>query len=415
MVRFLHCADLHLDSPLRGLDRYDSAPADEIRQATRRAWKNIVRLAIEQRVDAVILAGDLYDGDWTDYNTGLFFLKEAAKLIEAAVPLVMIAGNHDAANKMTRALALPKGIRMLTHDQPETVLLESRGLAIHGQSFANAKVEHELHADYPPAVPGLFNIGVLHTSADGRDGHARYAPCTVAGLRAKGYDYWALGHVHQREQLCDDPPIHFPGNTQGRHARETGAKGCLLVDVTGGRAVARFHPVDVFRWRTCQVDVTDVTRTDDLLETARNALAVLQDEEAGLPLAVRVEFLGVCPLHDTLLEDARHWETEVRALAGQLGGGLWIEKVKWRVEPPRAAAASDAGPLQLLMELIDEHAADAVRLRGLAGELAELRGKLPDDIARDGEGLDLTDEHWLRGVLAEVRPLLRSRLTRGGR
>ncbi|MCB1796433.1 MAG: DNA repair exonuclease, partial [Candidatus Competibacteraceae bacterium] len=106
-MRFLHAADLHLDSPLRGLDRYEGAPVDEVRGATRRAFENLIAVARRERVDLVVIAGDLYDGDWPDYNTGLFFIKGVAQLAEEGIPVAIVRGNHDAASRLTKALRLP--------------------------------------------------------------------------------------------------------------------------------------------------------------------------------------------------------------------------------------------------------------------------------------------------------------------
>ena len=216
MFKFLHAADLHLDSSLRGLERYERAPVEAMQHATRRALVHLVDLALEEKVHFVLLAGDLWDGDWRDYNSGLFFVQQMARLHDSRIPVFLIAGNHDAANRMTRSLRLPDGVRVLDADAPETVLLADLGVALHGQSFAQYNITDDLSLRYPAARPGCFNIGMLHTSATGREGHERYAPCSVEGLLAKGYDYWALGHVHKREILYDDPLIVFPGNTQGR-------------------------------------------------------------------------------------------------------------------------------------------------------------------------------------------------------
>ena len=224
-MKFIHAADIHLDSPLRGLERYEGAPVDEIRQATRRALENLVSLAVESEVDFVLLVGDLYDGDWRDHNTGLFFAKQMSEFRKAGIKVFLIAGNHDAQNVMTKSLRLPDNVHQLNTSKPETVRLEELGVAIHGQGFRTKAVTKNLAMDYPAAIPHVFNIGLLHTSVTGREGHDNYAPCTPTNLVDLNYDYWALGHVHTRECLSEDPPIHFPGNVQGRHIREAGPKG----------------------------------------------------------------------------------------------------------------------------------------------------------------------------------------------
>jgi exonuclease SbcD len=186
-VRFIHCADIHLDSPMRGLTRYDGAPTDLLRGATRRLFERLVDLVLEQSVDFVVIAGDLYDGDRDDFNTAIFLQRQLLRLREGGIPVVIAYGNHDAANEITKRLRLPDGVDVLPWDKPGTVLLDGLGVAIHGQSYPTKAVLEDLSLGYPPPVSDFFNIGVLHTSLDGRPGHDRYAPCTVAALARHGY------------------------------------------------------------------------------------------------------------------------------------------------------------------------------------------------------------------------------------
>ena len=223
--RFLHAADIHLDSPMRGLEADPDAPIKLVREASRAAFRNLIDTAINERVAFVLIAGDLYDGDWQDWRTGLFFVEQVSRLAAAGIPLIMVAGNHDAASVITRHLRLPEHVTLFPHDRGGRLLLEEYGVAVHGQSFATRAVTEDLSRNYPDPVPDLFNIGLLHTSLTGRPGHENYAPTTVDVLIAKGYDYWALGHVHAREIIHEDPWIVFPGNLQGRQVRESGPQG----------------------------------------------------------------------------------------------------------------------------------------------------------------------------------------------
>ncbi|MDD3473225.1 MAG: DNA repair exonuclease [Syntrophaceae bacterium] len=210
MFKFIHAADIHLDSPLRGLSRYESAPVESIRNACRRAFENLVEFAIAEKVAFVLLAGDLYDGDWKDYSTGIFLSKQMGRLGQHNIPVFAVAGNHDAANRMTKALDNPANMRILSTRKAETITLDDLAVAIHGRSFGPQHVDENLAATFDNAKKGMFNIGLLHTSLDGREGHAVYAPCTVNDLRSKRYQYWALGHVHQQEFVSEDPWIVFP-------------------------------------------------------------------------------------------------------------------------------------------------------------------------------------------------------------
>jgi exonuclease SbcD len=267
-MRFIHAADVHLDSPMRGLDQYEGAPVAMLRGATRKALEKLVQLAIAERVDFVVLAGDLYDGDWPDYNTGLFFVNRMRELEKVGIPVFLIRGNHDAESRITSQLTLPPNVDPFRTDQPETKKLDKLRVALHGQGFAKQAEARNLAANYPPPVANYFNIGLLHTSLDGREGHASYAPCQVSDLVARDYDYWALGHVHQRESVNGPtrPRIEFPGNIQGRHAREIGAKGCLLVSVDNQHNVTtEFRPLDVLRWQVVHVNGRRVVRGDSCL------------------------------------------------------------------------------------------------------------------------------------------------------
>jgi DNA repair exonuclease SbcCD nuclease subunit len=408
-ISFLHAADIHLDSPLRGLERYEHAPVDRIRGATRRAFEGLIRLAVDRRVDFVLIAGDHYDGDWRDYNTGLYLVHALGRLRDANIPVFIIAGNHDAANKMTRALRLPANVRVLDAARPETVRLDDLGVAIHGQSFARAAVTDNLVAGYPDPAPGWVNIGLLHTGLTGLEGHERYAPCTVADLRARGYDYWALGHIHTRHAPCDDPPVAFPGNPQGRHIREAGAKGCLLTTLTPGDGVAQeFHRLDVVRWERGRVDATDLYAEADLLDRVATTLddLVRSEPDPDRLLAVRVVVHGTSPLHDRLHADAERYVAEVRNLALERGEDrLWIEKVEFQTRSARAVALPD-GPIEELREVLDELRADPEALGALGAELTDLKRKLPAELLAGPDGPRPDDPDWLRGVLDQAQPLL---------
>jgi len=420
MFKFIHAADIHLDSPLHGLERYEGAPVEEIRGATRRALDNLVQLAIDEEVNFVIIAGDLYDGNWRDHNTGLFFVSRVVKLREAGIPVFVISGNHDAASKMTRSLPLPKnpgGTKvMLSDKKAETIPLEGLGVAIHGQGFAKAIIEDNVIPQYPVARAGYFNIGILHTSLDleSEGEHARYAPCALNDLKAKGYQYWALGHIHQRATRATNPVVAFPGNVQGRHIGETGAKGCLLVSVGDDQAVQTdFRPLDVFRWQLCPVRAERALRRDDVLEAFTTELTRQIAANEGLPLAVRVIIEGPCPAHQRLQSDPLALANDIRAAALDVGGGsVWVEKVKLHTSPARVLDEKSLaeGPIGELLSLIRELKVNDEPLVALGQEFEELERKLPDDVRHGPEAIRLNDLSQLRASLDEVQSLLLARL-----
>jgi len=414
MWKFIHAADIHLDSPLHGLERYAGAPVEEIRGATRRAFDNLVELAIDEGVGFVLLAGDLYDGDWKDYNTGLYFMERMGRLRDARIRVFMVAGNHDAASQITKHLRLPDNVTMFATRAPERAVLDDLNVTIHGQGFATRAVTEDLSQAYPQGDPQRFNIGLLHTCLDGKPGHAPYAPCTVDGLRSKGYQYWALGHVHKREEVSRDPWIVFPGNVQGRHIRETGPKGCTLVTVNDAEVTAvEQRDLDVMRWSRCELDLVDSRTVDEVYERVRGVLQAALDAADGRPVALRLVLHGACSAHSRLHAERDHWVQEYRALATGLGGpGIWLEKVsigtKSTVSADEALARDDA--LGGLLRGIRDMELEATALAALADELIALRQKLPAEILSGEDAYDPTDPEQIKDALDDIKELLVNRL-----
>lgn len=161
---FVHAADLHLDSPMLGLERYDTAPEEEARAASRLAFSRLINLCLERRAPLLLLAGDLFDSDWRDFNTGLFFIHELSRLREAGTKVVTIRGNHDSASEVTKALTWPEHVTELSSRTVEAVEVPELGAVVHGRSYPGRRVEEDWVPDYPDPTPGLLNIGLLHTN-----------------------------------------------------------------------------------------------------------------------------------------------------------------------------------------------------------------------------------------------------------
>lgn len=418
-MRFLHAADLHLDSPLRGLDRYEGAPVDDVRGATRRAFENLVATALSERVDLVVISGDLYDGDWPDHNTGLFFVKGVTQLAEAGIPVAIVRGNHDAASKLTKSLRLPRNVYLLADTKPETVVLDGIGVAVHGQSFVTPAVLDDLASAYPAPIQGRFNIGLLHTSLNGRPGHDNYAPTTLDVLRGKGYDYWALGHIHAAEIVLREPWVVYPGNTQGRDIRESGAKGCSLVSVENGvvldhRAIA----LDVMRWDKLLLDIATLPDLDSLLDAATVEIRRRLAQSDGRTLALRVRIAGSGPLHRMLAAQPETVEQQLRSAAIEASNAqVWIEKVELTTRPQldidRIAERDD--PLGLLVRELRGLATDDVARSAVAEEaFRDLLQKLPVELREGANALRLDAPDVLAELLGEVEGKLIAHLSGEG-
>jgi DNA repair exonuclease SbcCD nuclease subunit len=403
---FLHAADLHLDSPLRGLDR--DAPTARIRRATRDALVNLVDFALDRRVAFVLLAGDLYDGDAKDWRTGQFLTQQLARLTREKIEIVAISGNHDADQILTRRLPIPG---MLPSRHATTHRLQGAPVAVHGQSFATRAVTDNLALAYPVRAEGLFNIGLLHTAC-GQGGHENYAPCDLADLERLEYEYWALGHVHMRQILCEKPWVVFPGNLQGRHVKEEGPKGASLVTVRGLRVAATPEPVafDVIRWQRLDVDLTGAPTLQAAQDRTRFALdeaALLAD---GRMLIVRITLVGECAVHADLARSPEKTREEMRAAALDVAAPdqLWIEDVRIATRPALDLAAMRAqpGPVGALIHALEQpvkldpglqaFVADQLKRAGIALDpehpaTAIEAGRLPDDLVARARALLLAE------------------------
>ena len=413
MPKLVHAADLHLDSPLVGLERYEAAPVAELRRATRDALDRLVELCVTERADLLLIAGDLFDGSWRDYSTGLFLCERMARLREAGVEVVWLRGNHDAASRLTHHLRMPENVRELSSHEPESVTFERLNLVVHGQGFARAAVETDLSARYPAAVAGALNVGLLHTALEGREGHAPYAPCRLSALIDRGYDYWALGHVHAHEVVHRDPWVVYPGNLQGRFARETGPKGAMLVEFDGARVTAVEHrALDVVRWARVNLDASACATLDDVAEAVRDALTEVAESAGQRLLAVRIEVGGRTRAHAALLADAERALASVRAAGLDVAGAsVWIERVDFATRPPGEPLdrlGTERGPLADLLREIEDLRRDPDSLATFLAELpglAELTRKLRLP-AQPGE----TDELLPSALLDDALALLLARL-----
>jgi len=415
-MKFVHAADLHLDSPLLALSRQEPRQVERMRRATREAFERVIDLCIEQEVALLLLAGDLYDHDCPNMQIAVFLRSQLKRLEQKGIRVVIIKGNHDAGNKITSALALPANTRILSEQKPETMTFDDLPVrvAVHGQSFRPGPIAENLAASYPPALRGHYNIGLLHTSLAGTMDHDAYAPCTLEELTTRGYDYWALGHIHKGAVHCRDPYVIFPGNLQGRHAKESGPKGCFLVeaDDAGRTVAAEFIPLDVVRWHRAEVDLKGRNIEAELVEGIRGALAQAYRDGDGRPGAVRVVLTGRTSLYQHIERTPHRLRQTALELAAEIAGDdIWIEKIVNSTTPPGerldAMSNDETHDLAGIMQEI----AGNTELIGplLAKELEPLRSKLPGEL-KEHRSLKLMETPGLcREALERLRPRFAAR------
>jgi len=415
MIRFIHAADAHIDSPLKGLEAHDGAPVELLRGATRRAFENLIQLAIDENTDFMVIAGDLYDGDWKDYSTGLFFRGQMVRLRDKGISVYLIVGNHDAASVISRKLSLPENVHVFSTRTTESMEVAGHPVVIHGRGFPNRAVPENLVFDYPPAVPNKFNIGLLHTSLTGRAGHDIYAPCSENDLCQKGYGYWALGHIHQPEVINRDPWIVFAGNCQGRHAGEVGPHGCRLVTVNDSLHVqnVEWHDLDVVRWQVLQIDLAGVTEEPEALSRVTKSIAGAVSEADGRLVAARVVFTGATPLHGSLHSETHRWHAETLGRAQDQGEEVvWIEQIKVSTSPVYnlAQLAERDALTKIVLETLEQA---RIESENLPAEIKEMLDVLPLEVRREVESD--WDESQQAIAMEDVRAIILEALgTKGG-
>lgn len=414
-TRFIHAADVHLDSPLTHLRRVDAKTAEQLRSATRRSLERVVATALEQQVAAVIIAGDLFDGPVEDASPGIWVESQLRRLVRAGIAVVLIRGNHDALSSAQRVISWGDGITEFGAAKAETLELASAGLAIHGQSFAARATTEDLAAEYPPAREGLFNIGVLHTSLGGSAQHDTYAPTSTTVLESKNYDYWALGHIHSRSpsSLSDRTYIGYSGCTQGRNIRESGTKGCHLVTVTDGQLSSiDFVPTDSVRWFALDVSLASAKVLGDVEELVLDSVERIATENAGVNLAIRVTLSDATPIHSQLTTQGVI-DSLSEVIADQLTqlGSVWLEKIKVKSRPLTTFDNdSIVRPLGYIERVAKGLKENEIAQSALKSELDALLKKLDSELL-EGEEVDVAEQTRLFDLVDHAEDLLVARLT----
>ncbi len=387
MLQFLHLADVHLDTAFEGRS---AALRDHLRDALRTAVQRAADCALDEDVDAVLIAGDLFDDDRLSVATETFLLEQAARLDAAGIDTIYATGNHDPGGSGFRAAQIdwPDRFHYVDTRTPTTIHLTGPDGAPQATVVAAGHVDpHEetnLAARFPDAHPDRPTVGLLHahvTSAAQVEAHDRYAPCTVADLRSPGYDYWALGHIHTRQHVDEDARAWYPGNLQGRSPRETGARGGLLVTLRPNRVPqVEFRPFAPTRWEHLVLD--DLAETDTvqaLVQAAAAAHRSTAREAVASDWLLRVSLRGPCPLADVLADPEQVADLET-VLARRLSGTVRDVEVRTRALVPPVdpdAHRDDAHLIGEVLSWLDRLETDDEVLDAVAPDV--VAGAVPDD------------------------------------
>lgn len=400
--RFIHSADIHLDSPLRSLALRDPALGALIGNATRQAFVRIIDLCLEEQVDALVLAGDLYDGDQTSMKTARFFAEQLRRLDEAEIRVFIVRGNHDALSRITKELTLPERVTVFG-GRAESIFLERAGegppIAIHGLSFAQPRAPESLLAKYKPPVEGAVNVGILHTSLAGAPGHDNYAPCSIADLVATGFDYWALGHVHKRSVVQANSTIVMPGMPQGRDINEAGPKSVTLVTVTdAGTIEIEERRTSIAQFERVSLDVSGMEDWRDVIAGFDVAIKHVREAAVSDHLVARILVTGTSSLAWRIRADRDLLKAEMDERAS-IVGDCWIEQVDVDCAPRGETLEAPDNPIIEMRRLIRDKVIASDGFESYVTAIAEeLRGQLPRE-CRDLLG---EDEATFQARLADV-------------
>jgi len=399
-LRFVHAADLHLDSPFTGLMDVEDSVGAVLREATFDAYNSIIDLCIRERVDALLVAGDVYDGADRSLRAQIKFVAGLKRLSDEGIRSFICHGNHDPLDGWEARLSLPERCHRFGPDVQVVPLdPDDPGKAtVYGVSYPKRDVHENLVPRFQPVSNGGFAIGLLHCNVGSNTGHESYAPCTLDDLARAGMDYWALGHVHNHQVLRDEgPAVVYPGNPQGRHPGETGARGVYLVDVNeAGRVSLQFRPMDVVRWASIDVSIDSMENVQQLLNGVAGRVSELVDGAEGRHVVFRAEVGGRGPLHHALRRQgfADDLRLQINDDWSRQTPFAWCERVRvdTRSAIDRDERCQGADFVAELLRVVDDVRGDPQAIAGLSEDLQVLynHGKVRrhlKDLAPSGEDL----------------------------
>ena len=380
-IRFVHAADLHLDSPFTGLKA--AAPenvADRLYNATFNAYDNIINLCIAEQVDALLIAGDVYDGADRSLRAQLKFIEGLQKLDAKGIRSFVCHGNHDPMDGWQARLDYPPSCRRFGPEWEGAPVFEDapERAVVHGISYPRREVTENLALRLGKVDPGPISIGLVHANVNNDTGHAAYAPCSLDDLAQSGIDYWALGHVHSRQVPGErEPAVVYPGNPQGRHPNETGARGVYLVEVDdGGNVHLEFRAMDAVRWESLRIDIGKSETEQELLEAMHEGMQGVLDGADGRSLVVRIVLTGRGELNRHLRRP-NTIEDLVEAINGEWAEKspfAWCERIEDASTSPfdREARLKGSDFLAEVLRTADRAKTDSELLAGLGAGLPEL-------------------------------------------
>ncbi|WP_226782626.1 metallophosphoesterase family protein [Oceaniglobus trochenteri] len=386
MIKILHTADIHLDSPLKSLALRDPDLRDRVQAATRGAFARIVEVALEEKVAALLIAGDLYDGAARSARTAAFLLEQLDRLRRGRIPVFYNKGNHDAENPITGEVALPDNVHVFD-GRGGRVKLDDHDVWIHGVSFSGRHAPDSLLGKFSAPVADSVNIAMLHTSLAGAAGHDTYAPCTLSDLVGMGFDYWALGHIHKRQVHSRSPFVVMPGIPQGRDIGEAGAQSATLLSIDDGRITLSEIATSQVTFQRIDLSVAGCEDEDALRSHLRGELRRIAADADSDATILRLRLSGAFARRWQVERDRDTWSALIATTARETGT-LWVEKVEFALSDPGETgpdATATAELASFMQTILDEPGFAATLDSQLDDVLAELPAHLRAHLLPDAK------------------------------
>jgi DNA repair exonuclease SbcCD nuclease subunit len=326
---FIHCSDLHLGRNFSHRENIEPKVFNYILNSSYESFKNIVKDAIKFNVDFIIISGDIFDSVSHKLKSQLFLKEQFEKLNNHGINVYMIHGNHDPVDEWKRNIEFPNNVFSFPSEKVETIDFKKDDeimAKISGISFRRSDVQENLSLKFEAKKQDIYNIAVLHSNVGGIKGLDNYAPASINDLIYKNFDYWALGHYHNKSILKEKPYIIYPGTTQGLSINETGEKGYYLVKVYNKNTDLEFKKSSVLEWEKIDINLEKIQSMDELLNKVSHELNKIKNET---PKIIRINLIGHTPLHNDLTEDNlndilfKFREAEIEE-----ENFVWIERIK---------------------------------------------------------------------------------------
>ena len=339
-IKFIHAADLHLDTPFSGLSNLNQKLADRLKDATFASYKNIIDLAINKNVDFVVISGDIFDSKNKSLSAQLKFVDQLKRLSEKNIPTYFICGNHDPLPSWLDSLDFPDQVYRFSSEKvgKDKFEIDGKTVAIQGISFATKKTTENLAKKFVNTNNTAdLSVGLLHGTLGSSSKHEDYAPFSLDDVLDKDIDYWALGHIHQPQVIRkNNPNVIYSGNSQGRDFGETGQRGCVLVEAKSSSEIeTEFKPTQEVRFERISVDLSNLENINSIPEQINERLEKLDSFDPGVSYMLRVNLTGKTHLHSQLNKEGKIEELVEFFNEGQLDQDnfCWVEQIKLNTKP----------------------------------------------------------------------------------